>query len=57
MKENDSKEKARKALRDTFATFQFNVGDRTWKREDLYERQTVSSTAKPAENRKQGTEN
>jgi hypothetical protein len=57
MKEKDSTEKARKALRDTFATFQFNVGDRTWKREDLYRRQTVSSTAKPAENREQGTEN
>jgi len=57
MKEVDSREKALKALRRTFATFQFNVGDRTWKREDLYDTQTVSSTAKPAENREQGTEN
>jgi len=57
MKEKDPQEKTRKALEDTFASFQFNVGERTWKREDLYERQTVSGTAKLPERRGPGTEN
>ena len=55
MKEQYPQEKTRKALEDTFASFQFNVGERTWKREDLYERQTVSSAAKLPESRERGT--
>jgi hypothetical protein len=57
MKEKDPQEKTRKALEDTFASFQFNVGERTWKREDLYEGQTVSNAAKLPEGQEPGTEN
>ena len=32
------KQKELAALRRTFAKYQFSIGDRTWKREDLYER-------------------
>jgi len=32
------KRRQREALEQSFKEFQFNVGKRTWKREDLYER-------------------
>jgi hypothetical protein len=32
------KRREREALEQTFARFQFRVGKRTWKREDLYDR-------------------
>ncbi len=53
----DSREKARQALLHSFATFQFKVGERTWKREDLYDRRTVPSSARQPEKREHGTEN
>jgi hypothetical protein len=32
------KQKELTALRRTFEKYQFNIGDRTWKREEFYER-------------------